>query len=109
MKSRLDQISTASEIRADAGRTLDPRTIAPLLLTRYQKAIRKYLASILRHAGVDHVEDAFNDLYLAALSSQLGVLGEKERFRDFLKKAVRRTARFYQGKRPGQLCGDMDV
>src|SRR6266480_2254164 len=86
MKSRLDQISTVPEIKADAGQTPDPRKIAPQLVTRYQKAIRKYLASILRQAGVDHVDDAYNDIYLAALTSQLGVLGENERFRDFLKK-----------------------
>jgi hypothetical protein len=109
MKSRLDQISTLPELKAEAGRTPDPRKVAAQLVTRYQKAIRKYLGSILRQPGADHVNDAYNDLYLAALTSELGVLGENERFRDFLKKAVRRAARRYQGKRPGQLCEDSVV
>jgi hypothetical protein len=109
MKSRLDQISTHPDIKVASGRPPDPRKIVPQLVSRYQKAIRKYLGSILRQAGAGHVEDAYQDLYLAALASELGVLDENERFRDLLKKAVRRAARPYQGKRPGQLDESLDV
>jgi DNA-directed RNA polymerase specialized sigma24 family protein len=109
MESRLDLIMTTADIKADAGKSVDPGKVGSELVVRYQKAIRNYLAAILRRAGSDSVEEAYQDLYLTALDPGLGVWDGQGRFRDFLKKAVRRVARRYQGKRPGQLDEGVEV
>jgi RNA polymerase sigma factor (sigma-70 family) len=109
MASRLEDISTVCEIRADAGKPPDPAVVAGQLVTRYQKAVRKYLSAILRRPVTDCADEAYNDLYLAVLEDGLDDWDGKERFRDFLKKAVRRAARAYQGRRPSQLDEKVDV
>lgn len=105
LKSHISDIST--HLNVPGAR---PGDVVEELLRRYQKAVRKYLASLLRGLGPDAVADAYQDLFAAVLGGTLaGWKPDEQPFREYLKKVVRDCARAYRGKRPIQLDPGTDV
>jgi DNA-directed RNA polymerase specialized sigma24 family protein len=87
LNSHMSQISTHLSV------TASPESRGEELLRRYQKAIRKYLHRLLRDEG--RVEDAYQDLY-ATVCDPNSRWGGEEKFRDYLKRQVRKCAHPYR-------------